>query len=675
MEETEQLSEAMERLEKNIDKEVAKLKYYMESADELIENNDYIEMEIAVKQGTQIIDKITDLISQLEGMKLDFGVSGRDVRQWRKDKKNGFSPFMQEKDKISEILATKRRERDDEVERQNWEAKREREERVTRERQQQEKKFWEEKFEAELRVAEKKLEMETAAKANHAKLPKITPFKGTSSDWVRFENMFITQVHNRRVSDEEKFGYLLEMVVPKVRERISNLKPSALGYKTAWERLQKEYGQTKLVVNAHMDEIIYVTPVKGNSYDKIRDFYERLSKNFDALQTLEEEYMLRGFVMTTLKKLPQVKPDLVRVDDNWEEWNMKELIENLRKWLQRNKTDDSSADSGDSRRRERHWYTKGKRENGREPRGPSCLYCQGDHWGEACEVFNTVEKRRKFFHEKKLCFNCGREGHGANYCRSRPCFKCKSKHHTSLCDRPSLNGPIDGTVFTAYNPGSEDRSLPAIIPLKIQGVVLWAYLDTGSGRNFISREAIKKLNLKPKRHESHQFVTINGVQKQSMPIFEVRLDSLDNRRSEQVEITGSKMEDFTTVRRPTIKELKTKYEHARDKQFYMTANEEYPIHVILGDSTYCKIRTEQTFKGRPKDPIVEGTTFGWIIHGGEDYADDKCMFVKEAGEYEKLYSLDVLGVEDRGEDDQSDVYSSFKGRRRPVRSERALDSR
>ena len=186
------------------------------------------------------------------------------------------------------------------------------------------------------------------------------------------------------------------------------------------------------------------------------------------------------------------------------------------------------------------------------------------------------------------------------------------------------------------------------------------YLETGSVRNFISREAIKKLNLKPKRHESRQFVTINGVQKQSMPIFEVRLDSLDNRASKQVEITGSKMEDFTTVRRPTVRELKTKYEHARDKQFYMTANEEYPIHVILGDSTYCKIRTEQTFKGCSEDPIVEGTMFGWIIHRGEEYADDKCMFIKEAGEYEKLYSLDVLGEEDRGEDNQLDVYSSFK---------------
>ena len=113
-----------------------------------------------------------------------------------------------------------------------------------------------------------------------------------------------------------------------------------------------------------------------------------------------------------------------------------------------------------------------------------------------------------------------------------------------------MNGPSDGTVFTAYNPGSEDRSLPAIIPLKIQGITLWDYLDTGSERNFISREAIEKLNLKPTRHESRQFVTINGIQKQSLPIFEVRLDSLDHRTSERVEITGSKMADFTTVKRP-----------------------------------------------------------------------------------------------------------------------------
>ena len=71
----------LEHLERDIDKEVAKLKHCMEPADKLIENNDYLEMKIAVKLGTQIISKITDLISQLEGLKLDFGASGRDIRQ------------------------------------------------------------------------------------------------------------------------------------------------------------------------------------------------------------------------------------------------------------------------------------------------------------------------------------------------------------------------------------------------------------------------------------------------------------------------------------------------------------------------------------------------------------------------------------------------------------------
>ena len=75
-----------------------------------------------------------------------------------------------------------------------------------------------------------------------------------------------------------------------------------------------------------------------------------------------------------------------------------------------------------------------------------------------------------------------------------------------------------------------------------------------------------------------------------------------------------------------MKELKAKYQHARDKEFYMTVNEEYPVHLILGDSTYC----------------------------------NKSMFVKETSDYEKVYSLDVLGVEDRGEDDQLQVYSDFK---------------
>ena len=48
---------------------------------------------------------------------------------------------------------------------------------------------------AELEMAEKKIKMKKAAKAASAKLPelKITPFKGTPVDWIRFQNMLTSQ--------------------------------------------------------------------------------------------------------------------------------------------------------------------------------------------------------------------------------------------------------------------------------------------------------------------------------------------------------------------------------------------------------------------------------------------------------------------------------------------------
>jgi len=48
--------------------------------------------------------------------------------------------------------------------------------------------MWQEKFEAELEMTHKRLELEKNARSTTAKLPKlrITPFKGTPTDWVRF---------------------------------------------------------------------------------------------------------------------------------------------------------------------------------------------------------------------------------------------------------------------------------------------------------------------------------------------------------------------------------------------------------------------------------------------------------------------------------------------------------
>ena len=221
-----------------------------------------------------------------------------------------------------------------------------------------------------------------------------------------------------------------------------------------------------------MDEIINLTPVRGSNYSKVQEFYEKLSKNFDALLTLEEGEKLHSFVLAMLNKLPRVKPGLVRVNENWEDWSMEDLIDALQKWLRRNNTETSTEQ-----------HKKSEKQN---------------HWSDSCTVITELVDRRKFFMDHNFCFNCGSSGHRAEQCRRRGCLKCKHKHHTSICDidreRAACRMKCHKPGYTTY---AEEKVLPSIIPVCVEGEILWAYLDTGSSRNFISREAVKKLKLKP----------------------------------------------------------------------------------------------------------------------------------------------------------------------------------
>ena len=83
--------------------------------------------------------------------------------------------------------------------------------------------------------------------------------------------------------------------------------------------------------------------------------------------------------------------------------------------------------------------------------------------------------------------------------------------------------------LTGYTTYEEEKVLPAIIPVCVEGEILWAYLDTGSGRNFTSREAVKKLKLKPASQQSREILTVNGSKVQSMPIFDTSIVSLDGK--------------------------------------------------------------------------------------------------------------------------------------------------
>ena len=57
--------------------------------------------------------------------------------------------------------------------------------------------------------------------------------------------------------------------------------------------------------SSNVEEIVKLPIVKGYDYLKVQEFYETVSRNHDALLTMGEADILRGFVMSTLNKLRQ----------------------------------------------------------------------------------------------------------------------------------------------------------------------------------------------------------------------------------------------------------------------------------------------------------------------------------------------------------------------------------
>ena len=156
-----------QQLEKEIDKEIHKLKYFLDETDELIKLRDYTEMDIANRRAGKIVGKLSDLVSQVEELEIDHGVSARLVRQWKKDVKARYSTFFLDKEKLARFLSNRQEEIDEEMERKRFEAKqeqqREEKRRLTELRLRQEeheRRVWQEKIDAELQVTHKRLELE-----------------------------------------------------------------------------------------------------------------------------------------------------------------------------------------------------------------------------------------------------------------------------------------------------------------------------------------------------------------------------------------------------------------------------------------------------------------------------------------------------------------------------------
>ena len=85
--------------------------------------------------------------------------------------------------------------------------------------------------------------------------------------------------------------------------------------------------------------------------------------------------------------------------------------------------------------------------------------------------------------------------------------------------------------------------------------------------------------------------------------------------------------------------------------------------MILSVGDYARIKTKQPpLVGESGEPVGEYTMLGWVIMSPGAEVDRKAVFLTQTShvDYEQLCRLDVLGLKDSTEHDQSVVHEEFK---------------
>ena len=370
---------------------------------------------------------------------------------------------------------------------------------------------------------------------------------------------------------------------------------------------------------------------------------------------------VNGYARMTQGKLDGIKSDLVRTDEDWQDWEFPQLLEALRKWTERNPSKLEERFSSDKPSPLKPNKTRSYQVKHQETKpGKPCVYCESsNHKSVNCDKVTTVPERKKQLSLKQLCFNCTGANHKATECRcTSTCKHCHRKHHTSICEK-TTERPDHMLVAT----GKGSVTYPVVV-VDVGGIQCRALLDTGAGSSYASAALLDRLGKRPVRKEFRRIEMMMQTTNKEIEVHEVIIGNLSGDFHLKTEVTKVNRGVLLNLENPRYQDMVARYSHLKgvvmddaDKKI------DLPVHLILGTSEYAQIKTETRPKvGRPGEPIAELTRLGWTIMSPGSEADLTNMFLTQtsAADYEDLCRLDVLGLEDYPVGDQECVYQEFK---------------
>ena len=111
-----------------------------------------------------------------------------------------------------------------------------------------------------------------------------------------------------------------ELLIPKVRILIDGLPFTSEGCSRAKSILLGKSGKSTEIAAAHIQRITSLLVIRDSLPNRMHYFYEKLVISVQALDTMNKLKHINGYVRLTLDKLPGIREDLVRKDEELQEW-------------------------------------------------------------------------------------------------------------------------------------------------------------------------------------------------------------------------------------------------------------------------------------------------------------------------------------------------------------------
>ncbi len=230
------------------------------------------------------------------------------------------------------------------------------------------------------------------------------------------------------------------------------------------------------------------------------------------------------------------------------------------------------------------------------------------------------------------------------------------KHHSSICTKKdpllTANGLNDGSLV-----------YPVVV-VNVEGIKCRALLDTGAGNSYASAALLDLLPKRSRKKEVRRVEMMLGSVTKEMELSTLRVEAVNGEFAMDVSVTKVDKGELLFVDNPNYAKLINSYQHLEGVQMEdKDQKPKLPVHLVLGAGDYMRIKTaEKPRVGKIGEPVAERTKFGWTILAQGNELDYSAMFLTQTSQrdYEELCRLDVLGLEDKPEHDQHEVYAEFR---------------